>query len=626
MVPFTVYYIQRGLKWWPLEDPGEFQSFSTHVRGGWVVMEVATILTGFLFLLKVQFPFLLFPIAWMLWFLSMDLAPFLPEWYKGWRGMFEARRLLSVFFGLAMIIVGRLLEVKLGSDPDFGFWLYLFGLISFWGAVTFDFPEYDLHGSLYLLLNIALCLVGSHLNRNTFHVFSTVGVSIYVIGVCANRIKPGKYFLLWFLKAFAAVGLFSQALRTGGNIEILISLVCLLAFCYVFLSFLDSGIHYNTFLLVTTLGFVGCTPAFQRPLDLWFFVFPNASWLIGLVCSLSVLLYHARLLKYQFRPTDQNVPIFFHVYRLVVSVCIALVFFFLRQSAYTWVGGFGIPLIAANFSTKLRILRFNRAPNRRGYAPYKIVSLIVLLLGVTLSLYLESNILYFTCCVTMMIFVLSQFDGWKIGGCVFSIVLILISVPLQSRFIMIIGVLYIFYYLTYLAYEMFKDAVLFSLVLVGIGFSIIFLGYLYQTNEAVVQETFEVFTPGIVKLILNRPLSHDWTPLSKLDWYYHIQTTEFSYASLTSQPYKWILWPAALTHALSKGTVPYVSYLCAGGIVLLLLALAVSNYRRSLMVDLNSQVKVSILSCITDTACITCPFRPIIGDFNEHISQSGQGS
>ena len=592
MVPFTVYCLQRALKWWPKEDPGVFQAFRTHVRGGWVVMEVAAILTGLLFLvgLKVYFPFLLFPISWMFWFLSMDLAPFLPEWYRGWRGMFEARRMLSVFFGLGMLVAGRLLEIRLGSDPDFGFWLYLFGLVLFWGSITFDFPDYDLKGSLYLLLNIALCLVGSHLNRTTFHIFATLGVSVYTIGVYSNCINPGKSFLLWLLKAFSVAGLFSRALSTGGNIEVVISLMCLLAFNYNFISFIDS-ILYNSFFLVTTLGFVGCVSSFRRPLDLWFFVLPDSSWVVGFVCSLSVLLYHARLFKYHLRPPDQSASFVYHMYRLAMCVCISLGFFFLRQPAYAWVGGLGIPLIALNFSGA-RFL-WVHGHEARAYVTHKLVSLFTLLLGITLSIYINSNILYFACCVTMMLFILAQLDNWKIGGCVFSIGLVLLSVPLQSKFIMVIGILYIFLYLSHLAYDTFKNSLLFSLTLIGLGFSIIYMGYLYQNNEEHLQRMFDNITPGLVRLILDHPLSDVWTPLSKWDWYHYIQKTEFSYHSMTSYPYSWLLWSGALTHALSRGAVPYISFMCATGIVLLLLALAVSKLRQSLIVDLDGEVKVS---------------------------------
>ena len=634
MVPFTVYCIERALNWWPKEDPGLFQTFQIYVRGGWVVIEISTILTGLVYLSIVKFPFLLFPVSWMLWFLSMDLAPFLPEWYRGWRGMLEARRQLSVVFGLAMIIAGRFLEIKLGADPDFGFWLYLFGLLTFWFAVTFDFPEYDLHGSLYLLLNIAFCLVGSHLDRNTFHVFSMMGISIYTVGIFMNHIKVENSFLLWFLKAFAAAGLLSQALRTGGNIEILAALVCILAFNFNALRFLGSGKRYNLFLLVTNLGFVACIPAFQRPIDLWFFIFPDASWPVGFVCSLSVSLFHVGLLRYFFRPVEQGIPIVYHLYRLLGSVCIALVFVFFRQPSYAWVGGLGVPLVATNFSTELRS-GFGGGRRSQNYknVPHKFVAFVIFLLGIALSIYLETNILYFVCCFAMMSFVLSQMNRWKIGGCVFATALVLLSVPLQSKFIIVIGVIYIFSYLTYLAYEKFKNSIAFSLILISMGLSIMYLGYLYQTNEAAVEAFFELLTPNALKVILNRPLSVDWKPLGMLDWYHVVQQTEFSYDSLVTQPYSWIAWPAALVHALSKGTVPYVSYLCAIGIVLLFLALAVSKCRQSLVKNLDSEVTVSRLKLLYFVHIIVIQFPPplyplplLSGNFNDHCSQPGQGS
>jgi hypothetical protein len=560
-------------------------------------MEIATILTGSLFLgCGVRFPFLLFPISWGLWFLSMDLAPFLPEWYRGWRGMWEARRILSLFFGLSMLIIGRLLEARLGSDPDFSFWLYLFGLNTFWFAITFAFPDYDLHGSLYLLINIAISLAGSHLERTTFHFFATMGVLLYTIGVFSNYIKPEKSFILWVLKALSVVGLFSQALKTGGSIEIVIGLACLVAFSYSFLPFLDSGPLHQTFFLFTSLGFVGCAAAFQRPLNLWLFDFPDASWLVGLASSLCVLLYHARLIKYHFGSPTENLTVFLlHIYRVGVSVCVSVVFIFLRQPAYAWVGGLGIPLIATNFSSLPRIIWSVRREMTE-YLHLRVLCLVILIVGIVLSLYVESNILYVVTCTVLLVFILAQLQDWKIIGCVFSVALVLLSVPLQSRFIMTIGVIYIFIYLTYLAYHTFKNSMLFALTLIGLGLSIIYLGYLYQSNEALVQDHFDHFTPEIVKILLTRRLSREWTHRSQFDWYYHFKKTDFSYESFMSCPYCWILWPAPLMHALSKGKVPFVSTMVSFGIILLLLAMAISSLRRSFVVDLDSEVKVTSLN------------------------------
>ena len=558
-------------------------------------MEISTIITGFLFLGPggVLFPFLLFPVSWMLWFLSMDLAPFLPEWYRGWRGMWEARRILSLGLGLSMLVIGRLLEAKLGSDPDFGFWLYLFGLSTFWFAVTFAFPDYDLHGSLYLLINIALCFIGSHLNRTTFQVFATMGVLLYTVGIFSNYIKPEKSLILWLLKALSVVGLFSQALRTGGSIEVVIGLVCMMAFGCSFLPFVDSGSLYQTFLLFTSLGFVGCAAAFERPLNLWLFDFPDASWLIGLASSLSVLLYHTRLIKYTLGSPTESLGVFLlHLYRVGVSVCVSVVFFFLRQPGYAWTGGIGLTLIATNLSSVWRMWSGRRGEVRE-YVLLKVLSLVILIVSVVLSLYVESSFLYVVSCTVLMVFILSQLDKWKIVGCVFSVTLVLLAVPLQSRFLMTIGVVYIFIYLTHLAYDKFKNSMMFSLTLIGIGLSIICLGYLYQSNEPEIQKQFEYFTPEVVKLLLTRPLSKDWTYHSQYDWYYHLKKTDFSYESFMSRPYRWILWPAPLMHALSKGKAPYVSTMVACGIIFLLLAMAISNLRRSSVIDLDSKVKVS---------------------------------
>ena len=604
MVPFTVYCLQRALNWWPSEDPGLFQGFRTKVRGGWIVMEVATILTGFSFLLLgVHFPFLLFPVSWMLWFLSMDLAPLFPQWSRSHRGLFETRRTLSVAFGLAMLVVGRSLEVNHGSDPDFGFWLYLFGLMSFWFAITFDFPEYDLHGSLYLLINISISLAGSHLNRATFHVFATVGIFLYTGGVFVNYIRPQKSLLLWILKALAVVGLFSQALRTGGSIEIVIAVACLAAFGYSFLPHADSGLLHHTLLLVTTLGFVGCTAAFQRPLNLWLFDLPSASWLVGLATSLSVLLYHTRLVKYHFSsPAHFSLTEFsVHVYRVVVSVGVALVFVFLRQPWYAWVGGLGVPLVAANLSS-MSFFWISR-PGNRDFMHFKIASLIVLIVGVLLSLYVESNVLYLVTCVVLLAFILTQLNNWKVTGTVFSVLLVLLSVPLQSRFLMVIGALYIFIYLTDLAYDRFKNSIMFSLSLIGLGVTIIYLGYLYQTYEALVQEKFDYLTPNFVRYLLTRPLSHDWTPFGRFDWFYVLQKTEFSYDSFTGCPHCWILWPAPLMHALAKGTLPYVATMSTVAVFLLLGALAVLNIRRSFIIDLHNSVKVRLISKVIQCVC-----------------------
>ena len=127
LVPFGVYSLERGLGWWPKgKDPGVFQEFRDYVRPSWVLMEIAAIIVGVIYIWFVRFPFLLAPVSFSLWFLSIDLAPLLPHYTSN---LFQTRYWVSLVFGLATIMAGFRVEITLGSHPDFG--LYIFGIFLF---------------------------------------------------------------------------------------------------------------------------------------------------------------------------------------------------------------------------------------------------------------------------------------------------------------------------------------------------------------------------------------------------------------------------------------------------------------------------------------------------------------
>lgn len=593
LVPFTVYGIQRALNFWPKEDLGLFQDFRNYVRPGWVVMEVAAIVVGLGYLQVVRFPFLLAPVAFCLWFLSMDLAPFFPEWYKSWRGIFEVRRQMSVAFGVGMIVTGFVMESLLGSYPDFGFWIYLFGLIAFWCSVTFDFPDYDLHGSIYLLINVGLSLIGSHLDRTTFHVFGTMGVIVYAAGIFGGWIKRENSFILLMLKALVSVAFFAQALHHGGNIEILGGLVCFLLFNFDAILFLASGEHFCLLLLLTDLGFVACSSSFKRPLPLWLFTLSSAELPVSLVCSITVAIFHTRLLKYLVYPPTTVYSYVYHIYRLIASVAISLTFVFVRQPGFAWIGGLGILLVAINFSPVLRHLVRRRQTAIYSNGIYNLIPFTVLLLGIAFSSYLKSNFLYLLCCLCMLVVVLTFLADWKVEGCVLSAGLILLAVPFQSKFMIAIGSVYLFAYLSYLAYEVFKNSLLFPLALVALGIFIIYSGIKYQQNETQIKATFYKATPAFLEYVLTETVLMHWQPFGRFDWHNYLRQTTFSASNFLKMPFNWCLWPAALVHALAKGPATYMSCLCVGGIVFLMLAAAVVKYRQSMVEDLNESVQVS---------------------------------
>ena len=599
MVPFTVYFIQRALNVWPESDPGPFIDFRNYIRPGWVIMEVATVLVGMGYLMVVQFPFLLAPVSFSLWFLSMDVAPLFPAWYSGWRGLWEVRRQVSLVFGVGMLAAGRILEMVMGAHPDFGFWLYLFGLITFWFSLTFDFPEYDLHGSIYFLINICLGLIGSHLDRTTFHVFGTMGVVVYVYGIMSNRIKTQKSLALWGLKALASAALFAQAIRREGNIEILGALVCLLAYNFNSIHFLGSGELYYLCLLVTNLGFAACSASFERPLSLWLFTVGDVKLPIALVCSCMVALFHAGVLKY-LTTAQSRTSYIYHIYRLVASVLLSFVFVFIRLPNFAWIGGLGIPLIAISFSPALReaasslIGRRGLFPHsHQSSLPYNLIPYAILIFGITFSNYLQSNILYLICCLCMSVTVISHLHKWKGGGCVLAVGLIFLAVPLQSKFMITIGTFYIFAYLSYLAYEVFKNSLLFPLALVALGILLIYCGIMYQRSEAWIHEAYDDIVPTLLKSLLTQTIASLWQPMGRLDWYHYIQQTSFSSENLFAMPLNWVAWSGALVHALSRGPAPYITYLCVIGIVILMGTAALGKYKESLVEDLHGSVRVS---------------------------------
>ncbi len=178
MTPLTVYGLERWLGWWPADDPGKYSGFHVWINGSWIVMELATIFTSLVAMRFVRFPFLTAPIAFALWYLSMDVAPLLlgrTEIY------WEERAWISLGFGAAMMLLAFVADVRRGwRGLDHGFWLALFGVIAFWGGLTCmnSSSEWGTFG--YALINAGLMLLGVVLDRRAYTVFGALGVFGYI--------------------------------------------------------------------------------------------------------------------------------------------------------------------------------------------------------------------------------------------------------------------------------------------------------------------------------------------------------------------------------------------------------------------------------------------------------------
>lgn len=176
MTPIAIFGLEDMLGIWPGSDPGGYTGYHLWIKGSWVLMEVGTILAGLVALRFRRFPFLTFPIAFALWYLSMDLAPLL---LGTDRLTFEERAWISLFFGGAMLVAAYLIDLR-GRVQDFAFWGYLFGLFAFWGGLMILPNENETAWFIDFLVNLALVFLSLFLRRRIFLVVGSIGVAIYI--------------------------------------------------------------------------------------------------------------------------------------------------------------------------------------------------------------------------------------------------------------------------------------------------------------------------------------------------------------------------------------------------------------------------------------------------------------
>ncbi len=176
MTPLVIYGLQTMTGLWPQDYPGAYRDYYSWVKGSWSVMEVGTIIAGVVALKFIRFPFLTFPIAFSLWFMSMDITPLL---FGKDAFAWDERLWVSLLFGLAMIIVSFLVDLS-RTKEDFAFWGYLFGLAAFWGGLTMMESGSEFKKLLYCLINMGLMLVSVALKRQVFMVFGAMGVFGYL--------------------------------------------------------------------------------------------------------------------------------------------------------------------------------------------------------------------------------------------------------------------------------------------------------------------------------------------------------------------------------------------------------------------------------------------------------------
>lgn len=185
LAPLAIYGAQVELGYWAGEHV--FREFHTRIDWAWLFMELGTLAAAAIILWRYRMPFSVMPLAVVLWYLSMDLVPMLfGPWggmsdHQEWQTYWDFRKWVSLWFGLAMVLFALFVDLRARHGrQDFAFWLYLFGVLAFWGGLSLMDSDSELGKFLYCCINLLLIGVGATLARRVFVVLGGLGVAGYL--------------------------------------------------------------------------------------------------------------------------------------------------------------------------------------------------------------------------------------------------------------------------------------------------------------------------------------------------------------------------------------------------------------------------------------------------------------
>jgi len=177
MAPLAIYAAQALAGHAPEGAHAGYHDFYVWIKDSWLPMEFGTIAAAALALAFFPFPFLTMIIAFALWFMSMDLVPWIVDAESF---TWDQRAKVSMAFGALMLAAAWLVDLVRWKNGDFAFWLHLFGLMAFWGGLTEQHSGDEFGKAVYCFVNIGLVALSLVLMRRAYAVFGAIGVSLYL--------------------------------------------------------------------------------------------------------------------------------------------------------------------------------------------------------------------------------------------------------------------------------------------------------------------------------------------------------------------------------------------------------------------------------------------------------------
>src|SRR5438128_10762322 len=142
--------------------------------------------------------------------MSMDLVAFMLA--QAYVSAWEIRKFISAYFGLAMTLVAFWVDLRSRFSRDYAFWLYLFGVLTFWGGLSLMNSGSELGKLAYCGINVLMILIGAALQRRVFAVFGGLGVAGYLGYLYSKVLKDSL--IVQLAPSVMALSLTGLALKT----------------------------------------------------------------------------------------------------------------------------------------------------------------------------------------------------------------------------------------------------------------------------------------------------------------------------------------------------------------------------------------------------------------------------
>lgn len=190
LTPLAIFGLQLGLGIWP--DNSHYQDYHRYIQWQWLYMEFGTLIVGLILAWIYRYPFMIMPIAVTLWYMSMDLTLyFMQTKHFDW----QLRTLVSMYFGLIMCLIALWVDIRgRRSLNDYAYWLYIFGVLAFWGGLSCQHSTSELSKFFYFLINISMMFIGIVIVRRVFVVFGSIGCALYIGHLAFDLFKNSVLF------------------------------------------------------------------------------------------------------------------------------------------------------------------------------------------------------------------------------------------------------------------------------------------------------------------------------------------------------------------------------------------------------------------------------------------------